>query len=352
MPNNLLIRTHNRANLGMLFQNKQIALINKTGDNMSNKLKALITGCFMLIVSFAQAASWPSKPIELVVAFAPGGNTDMIARILSEQLSQELGQTVLVVNKPGATGLIGTKYVVDSKPDGYTYLVNVTGLVISPHVLKSVPEDLPFQLKAVSQISSIPKAMVVNTDFPANSFDEFIEEAKNKTLSYGSSGIGSGNHLTGELVSMITGEPMTHVTYRGSSPAILDLLGGRIDMVFDDLPVVLPFINDNKLKAIVTLSEERNPLIPEVPSVGELGLDELVIEPWNGVLAPLNVDSKIIKAMDSAIEKVVKSQEFIDQMEERGLKAAYLNSDEYSRFIEQEYERWGSVVKNAGIQRQ
>src|SRR5690625_3265109 len=103
---------------------------------MSNKLKALIASCFMLVASFAQAASWPSKPIELVVAFAPGGNTDMIARILSEQLSQELGQTVLVVNKPGATGLIGTKYVVDSKPDGYTYLVNVTGLVISPHVLK------------------------------------------------------------------------------------------------------------------------------------------------------------------------------------------------------------------------
>lgn len=320
---------------------------------MKQTVKAILGGLAISCIGLsAHAADWPERPVELVVAFAPGGNTDMVARLLSEHLAKELDQTVIVSNKPGATGLIGTNYVVDAKPDGYTYLVNVTGLVISPHVSKSVPEDLPMQLQAVSQISSIPKALVVNTEFPANNFEEFIEETKKNTLSYGSSGVGSGNHLTGELIGMTTGEPMTHVTYRGSSPALMDLLGGRIDMVFDDLPVVLPFIRDNKLKPLMTLSAERNPSLPDVPAAGELGYDELIIEPWNGILAPLNVDPEIIAAMESALEKVVKSDAYKKQLADKGLMATYRNAADYGEFIKTEYDRWGNVVKKAGIPRQ
>lgn len=305
------------------------------------------------VAGVSQAANdWPNRPVELVVAFAPGGNTDMVARVVADGLTEALGQPVIVSNKPGATGLIGTKHVADAKPDGYTYLVNVTGLVISPHVLQSVPENLPFQLQGVSQVSSIPKAIVVNADFPANDFDGLIEEARKRTLSYGSSGIGSGNHLTGELVSMIAGEPMTHVTYRGSAPALTDLLAGRIDVVFDDLPVVLPLIKDKKLKAIAMLSETRSPLLPDVPSVGEQNLDDLVIEPWNGVMAPLGVDAEIIQKMETALEDVVKSQKFKDRLEQNGLNATYKNSKDYDAYVRQEYERWGDVVKKAGIPRQ
>lgn len=300
----------------------------------------------------AKAGDWPGKPVSLVVAFAPGGNTDIVARLLAEGLSGELGQPVVVVNKPGATGLIGTNFVVDAEPDGYTYLVNVTGLVISPHVSASVPLDLPKKLAAVSQISSIPKALVVNADFPANTFAELLDLAKKKSLSYGSSGIGSGNHLTGELMGILTGEKLVHVTYKGSSPAIMDLLGGRIDMVFDDLPVVLPFITDKKLKALVTLSAERNPALPDVPSVGELGLNDLIIEPWNGVLAPRGVRPEIIAAMDKAIEKVVTGEKYQSQLKSKGLKAEYKNAADYGKFIDAEYVRWGDVVKKAGIPRQ
>ena len=306
------------------------------------------------VASLAHAASWPSKPINLVVAFAPGGNTDMVARILGEGLAKELGQSVVVINKPGATGLIGTNYVADATPDGYTYLVNVTGLVISPHVSASVPEDLPMRLAPVSQISAIPKALVVNADLPVNTFEELLAYSKKKPggLSYGSSGIGSGNHLTGELVAMLTKQPMVHVTYSGSMPALMDLLGGRIDIVFDDLPVVLPFIKEGRLKALLTLSKARNPELPDVPSVGELGMDDLIIEPWNGVMAPKGVPPEIIQAMDTAIRKVVAGEQYQAQMKSKGLMATYRNAQDYGEFIAAEYQRWGDVVKKAGIPRQ
>lgn len=321
---------------------------------MTHFFKRILSGmaAVCMAVSAHAATDWPNRPIELVVGFAPGGNTDILARVLANHLSEELKNPVIVNNKPGATGLIGTNYVVGAKPDGYTYLVNVTGLVLSPHVSASVPLDLPMQLQAVAQVSSIPKAVVVREDFPANSFEELLRLAKERTLSYGSTGVGSGNHLTGELVSMTAGQPMIHATYRGSGPAMVDLLGGQIDMVFDDLPVVRPQIEEKRLKALMTLTKERVPYLPDVPSARELGYDHLIFEPWNGVLAPKGMDPEILAKMEKAIEKVVKSKAFGDELEAKGLKAEFRDSSDYAALIKEEYDRWGEVVRKAGIQRQ
>ncbi len=319
---------------------------------MKRFIKCVLPLLVMGMGTMAQAAEWPNKPVNLVVAYAPGGNTDMVARILAEDLSKKLGQPVVIVNKPGATGLIGTRYVADAPADGYTYLVNTTSYVISPHVSNLAPKELMDRLVPVSQVSSIPKAWVVNSSLPVTTYKDVIALAKTKPLTYGSSGVGSGNHLSGELVSTMSDEPLVHVTYRGSMPAITDLIGGQIDMIFEDLPVVLPFINDGKLKALVTLSAERNPSLPDVPSAGELGLDDMIIEPWNGILAPTGVPPKIMAAMDEAIKAVVTGERYQTQLTNKGLIPTYRNAADYGKFIEVEYQRWGDVVKKAGIPKQ
>lgn len=308
----------------------------------------------MILGAQAQAAAWPAKPIHIVVPYGPGGNTDTVARILADGLSKELGQNIVIENRPGATALIGTNYVANAAPDGYTYLLNTISLVISPHIFKSITEELAPKFTPVSQIASISKVLVVNPSLPVSSVAELIDYAKksDKQLTYGSTGTGSANHLVGELFSMYTSLPLTHVPYKGSSPAINDLIGNEISMIFEDLPPAVPFITGGRLKALLVASPQRNPALPNIPSAGELGLNELIVEPWNGVLAPAGVSPTTIATMDQAIKKVVESTEYQTRLKSAGAQPTYRNATDYHQFIQAESTRWGEIIKKAGIPKQ
>lgn len=323
---------------------------------MKKILKGML-GATMLsftVCTTAIAATWPEKALKIVVPYAPGGNTDTVGRILADGLSKELGQAVVVENRPGATALIGTNFVADSPADGYTYLLNTISLIMSPHIFNSIKGDLHSKFEPVSQISSISKILVVNPSFPAKNIAEFLAVAKQaeKPLSYGTTGVGSSNHLMGELFAMNTGIEFMHVPYGSSSPAINDLIAKEIDFIFEDLPPVSQFILGNRLKALMVASKEKNSLFPNVPSAVEEGFDWLIVEPWNGVLAPKGTPTTIIDAMDAAIRKVVQSPEYKERMANMGALAVYKNSADYALFIQQEYDRWGEVVRKAGIPKQ
>ena len=313
---------------------------------------ALLTG--LGLIGVAQAQTWPTQPIHIVVPYGPGGNTDTVGRVLAEGLAKELGQPVVVDNRPGATALIGTNYVAAAEPDGYTFLLNTISLVISPHVFKSIEGDLASKFEPVSQIAAISKVLVVNPSLPVKSVAELVDYAKQsqQPLTYGSTGVGSANHLVAELFSMHMGIPLTHVPYKGSSPAITDLIGNQITLIFEDLPPAVPFIKDGRLKALLVASPERSKALPDVPSAGEQGMDALIVEPWNGVLAPKGTPANIVAAMDKAIQKVVASEDYRRRLTQAGAEPVYQSSADYGKFIQAESQRWGDVVKKAGIPKQ
>lgn len=323
---------------------------------MKKHLKSVVMSAILGVsIGFsAQAQSWPTKPLRIVVPYAPGGNTDTMGRILAEGLSKELGQPVVVENRPGATALIGTNFVADSATDGYTYLLNTISLVISPHIFNSIQGDLHSKFEPVSQIASISKVLVVNPSSPVNSVSELIEHGKKAEhpLSYGTTGVGSANHLMAELFSMTTGVELMHVPYGSSSPAMTDLIGNEIDLIFEDLPPVAPFVTSGRLKALMVASKERSEVLKDIPSASEQGFDDLIVEPWNGVLAPKGTSPEIVAAMDEAIKKVVDTEEYQTRLKGAGAQPLYRNSKDYASFIQDEYVRWGEVVQKAGIPKQ
>lgn len=304
--------------------------------------------------AFSQSTSWPQQAIRIVVPFAPGGNTDIVGRVLAEQLSKDLGVAVVIDNRAGATGIIGTNYVVDQPADGYTFLLSTISITISPHIHKSMPADIVSRLSPVSQVTTVPKVLVVHPSLPVTSVAELVEYSKSqdKPVTYGSSGVGSAHHLSGELFRLHYGLNMTHVPYKGGAPAANDLMGGQIEMVFDDIPPAHPYIQAGRMKALAVSSDMRSPLLSDVPTISEEGAEGAMVEPWYGVLAPGGTPEEIVKSMDAAIGKVVESDQFQKRILEMGGVPAYKSTKEFSEFIQRENERWGEVVRKAGIQPQ
>ena len=316
-------------------------------------------GAALLALSFfahaqAPSAAWPSGTIRLVVPFAPGGNTDIVGRLLADGLGKKLGVPVVVENRAGATGIIGANYVIGEPPDGYTFLLSTISITISPHIFSNVPADLVSRLAPVSQVTAVPKVLVVNPKLPVNSVAELVAYAKKQQtpLTYGSSGIGSAHHLSGELFRTQQGIELTHVPYKGGAPALNDLMGGMIHMVFDDVPPSYSFLQSGRLKALAVSSEQRSPLLPDVPTIAEAGYPGSMVEPWYGVLAPAATPREIVAAMDKAIGEVVRGGEFHDKVVQMGGIPQYKDTAEFTRFIASEDRKWGKVVQDAGIPRQ
>ncbi len=309
---------------------------------------------FLALLAFfvvdLHAQSWPAKPVRIVVPLSPGGFADTPARMLTPRLSAQLGKQFFVENKPGAGSTIGADFVAKSPPDGYTLLLTGTPHVISAHLYKKVPYDALKDFAQVALIASGPYALVVNAQFPAHSVKELIAAAKAQPgrIDYASSGNGSAQHLVGALFASMAGIDLNHVPYKGSGPAMQDLLGGQVKVSFAGIPNVLGNVRSGRLRALAVTTPKRWSELPDVPTLSEAGVPGYEATLWLNIAAPPGTPPEIIQRLTAEIGKALKDPELQHSFKSAGVEAAYLGPHETEAFIKAEYEKWGKVVRDTG----
>lgn len=304
-----------------------------------------------LTASAAMAQSYPQKSVRVVLPYPPGGPTDIVARMLTQKLTENLGQSFVVENRPGATGTVGTNSVARAEPDGYTLLVNASVQVVYPSLFKDLNFDPIADFAPISLLASGPLALVVNPQLPVKSIQELIDLAKQEPdrLTFGSSGIGAATHLSGEAFKQATGINMRHVSYKGSSPALNDVAGGHVDLMFDSLASSSPFIQAGKLRALAVTTASRSPAMPDVPSVAEAGVPGYDISTWYGLWAPAGTPETIVKLLSDEAVKAFSDPEVRGRLSTLGLQATTSTPQEFSQFNQDELKKWSAVIKRAGV---
>jgi tripartite-type tricarboxylate transporter receptor subunit TctC len=307
--------------------------------------------CAQPCMAHAQT-SYPNRPIQLVVTVPPGGAADLVARLIGAKLADALGQPVVINNRGGAGGTTAAAAVAKSDPDGYTLLLNTIATHgIGPHIYANLPYDPVKDFSPVVLIAKLPLIMAVNADVPAQSIQEVIALAKAKPneLSFASAGTGGAPHLAGELFKSLTGIELLHVPYRGSGPAVIDLVAGRVTMMFDATPSLLPFITAGKLRALAAASPQRHRLLLDIPSFAELGYPGMDIALWYGVVAPGGTPQAIVRRLNAELDKVVDLPDVRRTLTEQGADVQGGTPEDFGAFMRNESARWGAVVKQAGI---
>jgi tripartite-type tricarboxylate transporter receptor subunit TctC len=307
---------------------------------------------------FAQAdvaraqANYPNRPIQLVVTVPPGGAADFVARLIGSKLSDALGQTVVISNRAGAGGTTAAAQVAKSDPDGYTLLLNTIATHgIGPHIYANLPYDPAKDFSPVILIAKLPLIMAVNAELPARSVNDVIALAKAKPgeLTICSAGSGGAPHLAGELFKSLTGTKLLHVPYRGSGPAVIDLIAGRITMMFDATPSLLPNITAGKLRPLAAASPQRHRLLPDVPSFAELGYPGMDIALWYGVVAPGGTPASVVQRLNAALVKILDMPDIRKSLADQGADVQSGTAEAFDAFMRNESARWSTVVKQAGI---
>jgi len=299
----------------------------------------------------ASAQAYPTKPVKFVVAYPPGGPTDILARLLSPKLQTALGQPFVVESRPGAGGNVGTDFVAKSPADGYTILLTASGpLAINVTLYKKLPYDPLKDLTPVIHVASVPLVLVVHPSVPAKSVHELIALLKSKPegYSFASAGNGTPQHLSAELFKTMADVKMVHVPYRGSAPAINDLVGGQVPIAFESMVAVLPQIKGGRLRALATTGPQRSSLLPDVPSVAEAGLPGYESIAWYGVVAPGGTSKAIVDRLNSEITKALDTPELKQRLAELGSAPVHGTPEQFGAFIKSETARWGKVVKESG----
>lgn len=303
-------------------------------------------------IAFAQT-NFPTKPIRLIVGFAPGGGTDIVARAIAPKMSEILGQSVVIENKAGAAGTIGADLVAKSAPDGYTLLMGHSNSnAISPFVLSNVPYNPATDFTPITYLGYVPNVLVVKSSLPVNSVAQLISLAKSNPgqMTYGSSGIGSTQHLAGALFSKIAGISMNHVPYKGSGQAIVDLLGGQITMNFDTLPPNLQQIRQGNLKALAISTPKRLPLLPNVPTFNEVGIVGFDVTNWYSVMGPKNMDPVVVNKIDQAVKAATNDPEIKKTLDSQGLQPEGPTTPAaFSLFLAGELAKYQRLVKSLNI---
>jgi tripartite-type tricarboxylate transporter receptor subunit TctC len=296
--------------------------------------------------------NYPNRPIQLVVTVPPGGAADFVGRLIGAKLADALGQSVVITNRGGAGGTTAAAAVAKSDPDGYTLLLNTIATHgIGPHIYANLPYDPVKDFSPVILIAKLPLIMAVNADVPAQSVKDLIAQAKARPgeLSFCSAGTGGAPHLAGELFKSLTGTELLHVPYRGSGPAVVDLVAGRITMMFDAMPSLLPFITAGKLRALAAASPQRHRLLPDVPSFAELGYPGMDIALWYGVAAPGGTPAPIVQRLNAELIKILSTPDIRKSLTEQGADVQGGTPEEFVAFMRNESARWGTVVKRAGV---
>ena len=302
-------------------------------------------------VALAAHAQYPNKPIKMVVPFPAGGTTDILARAVAADLQKAFGQPVVVENKAGAGGNIGSDSVAKSAPDGYTLLMGTVGThAINVALYPKMPYDAVKDFVPISLVAGVPNVLVAAPSFPVNSVKDLIDLAKkapDKTT-FASSGNGTSIHLSGELFKLLAGVQMTHIPYKGSSAALPDVMSGQVNVMFDNAPSVIPQIRGGKLKAIAVTSSVRSPALPNVPTIAEAGLPGYEASSWFGVLAPAGTPKDIVDKLSQTIAKAVQSAEFKERLAAQGAEGVGNSSEQFAAHIRTEIEKWAKVVRASG----
>ncbi len=283
--------------------------------------------------------------------YAPGGTTDVVARVVAEYLGKRLGQNIIVDNKPGKGAMVGTALVAKAPPDGYTLLMSViSGLTISPTLYGGGDFDPMADFIHVSIASTNPSVLVVNPAFEVKTFKDYVAYAKANPgkLAYATSGAGSSNHLLGVRLSQVAGAEMVHVPYRGAGPAMIDTINGNVPSMFDSLPSAAPHIKAGKVRALAVSSEQRSPAFPDVPTMKEAGYPDLISYSWFGISVPAKTPAPIVDRIATEMQAVLKEPAVVKRWEEIGAEPSTMTPAEVSRFVQEEIDKWTPVVKSSG----
>ena len=299
----------------------------------------------------AHAQDYPSRPVRIVVPFAPGGPNDIIVRLVAQKLTETWGQPFVVENRPGAGGNIGTDFVAKAAPDGYTLLsVGPGSLIINPLIGK-VPYDTARDFAPVTLMARAPNALVAHPSLPAGSVKELIELARSQRgrINYGSGGNGSTPHLAGALFAAKAGIALTHVPYKGTAPATADLIGGQVQIAFLGIPTVLPHVKSGKLHVLAVTGKHRSPELPGVPTVDEAGVPGYELSPWYGLLAPAGTPREVVVRLGEEVSRVVRAPEMKEKLAVQGAEVAGGSPEEFAALIRADTSTWSRVAKDAGI---
>ena len=320
---------------------------------MKCKLVAAMAALMLGAGAQAQAQAYPTKPLELVVPFAPGGTVNLMGRILATRLAEVLGQPVIVNNKDGAGGSIGANVVAKAAPDGYTLLLATMGQQsIQPLLFKKLPYDAHKDFVPIALFSTVPNVLAVSADTPARTLAELLQYARANPgkLNMASAGTGSVNHLTGELFMLRAGVNFTHIPYKGAGPATTDLLANQVQVLFANLPNVLPHLKSGKVRVLAVASEKRSPAIPDVPTLAEAGVRDAVVESWYAVMAPAGTPAPIVRKLQDSVIRIANEKPMIAQLADQGALPFPGSSADLARLSAEETRRWTDVIRSARIQ--
>ncbi len=309
-------------------------------------------GALLAAPGAARAQDWPSRPVRIIVPFPPGGPNDIIARLYQPQLQQLLGQPVVIENRAGAGGLVGTDAAVKAAPDGHTFVITNGGsLVISPHVSSAVPYRVPEDMTLVSVVTRVPEALVANPKLGVKTVQELVALAKREPgrLNIGTAGAAGLSHLAAELFKAQTGTDIVVVPYRGAAPAVTDIIAGQIQLLFADLPVILPHIRGGTLTALGMAARRRSPVLPDLPTTGEQGLPEMLAENWYCLVGPPGLPPPIVARLSAALKRASETPEVRGGLAAQGGEAVWTSQDEFAALVRTESPRWERIAKAASI---
>jgi tripartite-type tricarboxylate transporter receptor subunit TctC len=311
----------------------------------------MLAGAALMSLSRPASAAWPEKPITIIVPAAPGGTTDIAARILAKKLGGPLGQSVIVENRAGAGGIIGTQAAARAAPDGYTFIMgNVGPNAINYSLYKKLPYK-PEDFMPITMVISNPNVLVVNAESPFKSVADLVAALKKDPQKYsvGSSGTGQSPHMSSEMFKQRAGVNAVHIPYKGAGPAVADLVAGQFTFMIDNLPSSMPHIRGGKLRALAVTSEQRTPELPDVPTMAEAGIKDLVVTAWFGLFAPAGTPQEVLRKMHEASAAAVRDPEVVARFKEMGGVAGGNTPAEFTAFVNNERQRWKQIVDTAGL---
>jgi tripartite-type tricarboxylate transporter receptor subunit TctC len=305
----------------------------------------------LLCLSSVSAQDYPNRPVRYIVPQAAGGSSDTLARMITHRVGEGLGRQLVVDNRPGATGIIGAEVVAKANPDGYTLLQAATSHATNPAMQTKLPYDSVRDFAPISLLSQQPNIFIVHPSLPVRTIKELIAyvRAKPGQLNYGSSGTGGSQHLAGELLKGLTGIDMTHVPYKGSPPALVDLLAGRVPIMSSTMPPVLPHIKTGKVRALAVTSVQRSAALPDVPTVAESGVPGYEAIAWQGLLAPAGTPKALIARINAEFVKVLKQADIVAKLNEQGYETVASTPEWFASYIRSEIAKWSKVIKASGI---